>query len=101
MGTDLPPLGGLKEPGSMWTVGEVATWAQLSLSTVYRAIELRDLRAIRLGHSVRIVQEDLIDWVRPYAPADGEWPSRATTSEEPQNDLERDTLNGQHRKECK
>lgn len=89
-------IAGMKgDPDALWKVGEIATVIQLSLPAVYAAMDKGHLKAFRIGPAggIRVREEDLIAWLTPYAPSKGDrWPSRRTTSDGPQNRIERDSL---------
>ncbi|MEE2682838.1 MAG: helix-turn-helix domain-containing protein [Actinomycetota bacterium] len=52
------PNGKTPQPKFM-TVGEVADLMRVSSMTVYRLIKAEDIRAVRVGKSYRIREEDL------------------------------------------
>ena len=45
--------------GALFTVAEVAAGMRVSTMTVYRLIKAGDLRAVRVGKSYRLTEEDV------------------------------------------
>lgn len=53
--------------GTILTVEQVAERLQLSPRSIRRAIAEQGLRAIRLGASYRILEDDLVEWLEQRA----------------------------------
>lgn len=51
------------QPVSFLTVGEVASQLRVSKMTVYRAIHMRELSAVRVGRSFRVPEHAVTDWL--------------------------------------
>lgn len=47
----------------MYRVQEIAQMVDVSMSTVYRAIEAGDLPAVRIGRSTRVQGAELASWL--------------------------------------
>lgn len=54
----------LRPESEALTVQDVAAILRISKMSIYRAIERRELRAYRLGRSLRIRRDDLEDYLR-------------------------------------
>lgn len=68
--------------GAFLTVAEVAAAMRVSTMTVYRLINVGDLRAVRVGHNYRIRDEDLERYLaaRSVQAEDVGWPRRGSGS---------------------
>lgn len=69
---DHGPLGDPVDFGPLLSRTEAAEFLGVSTSTVYRLLRRGDLRAYRVGHSIRMTQVDIENYLRQLPPPEQE-----------------------------
>ena len=46
------------------TIKEVCLWLRVNRNIVYDAVRRKELKALRIGRSIRILRADVLDWAR-------------------------------------